>query len=138
VTANSAIIPARRPLTPRIQLWAGILFWLLLAIWTWKLLEPKPVPDPLIKNLLWIWEWLPYLLAKCLHAFGYALLTFLACTATRGRGRWIAVVFLILHGAGTEIGQSFIPNRTGKPADVAIDIFGVLLGFWLNQRIWKR
>ena len=123
---------------PFIRLVAVALFVPLLALWTWKLLEPNPVPEQM-REFLSFWEWLPFLLAKSLHMGGYAFLTFLALiwVPTR-RGKLLAVAFMVLHGIGTEIGQTYVPNRYGSVKDVVIDSTGisiaVLLMLWLNRK----
>lgn len=106
-----------------------------LAVWTWKLLEPNPVPEPVLKFLSF-WDFLPYLAAKTLHAGGYAFLTVLAWVAApRGRWRWGAVAFLVLHGAGSELLQHVLPfNRTGKVTDVLIDWVGIAVGVLVARR----
>ncbi|HXD89336.1 MAG TPA: VanZ family protein [Urbifossiella sp.] len=101
------------------------IFLTLLGLWTWKLLEPYPVPEDLRKGLGEYDFWA----AKTLHACGYALLTFLAMTLpVARRWRWALAGFLVLHGVGTEIGQTFVENRTGTVRDVIIDWCGIALG----------
>jgi VanZ family protein len=113
-------------------------FLVLLGLWTWKLLEPHPVPEGLRERLA---EY-NYAAAKTLHAGGYALLTILAATLPVSRGwRLALVVFLFLHGMGTEIGQTYVPNRTGRVLDVIIDWGGITLGLvileWFAWRASK-
>jgi VanZ family protein len=98
----------------------------LLGLWTWKLLEPYPVPEGVAEALGVDWQ---FIIAKCLHFGGYAFLTFLAVTLpVPSRWRWAFVVLMALHGVGTEIGQTFVPNRTGTRRDVLIDWGGIALG----------
>jgi VanZ family protein len=112
------------------------IFFAFLGLWTWKLLEPNPVPEDLHEGLEQ--AGLSFAVAKCLHATGYAFLTALAFTLpVRRRWNWIFVGFLVLHGAGTEIGQTFVPNRTGRVRDVLIDWFGIGLGL-LAVFVWKK
>ena len=99
-----------------------------LIVWTWKLLEPNPVPEPVLK-MLSFWDFLPFLAAKTLHAGGYAFLTILAWFAVPARWRWLAVAALLLHGIGSEVLQHVLPfNRTGKVFDVLIDWMGIAVG----------
>jgi VanZ family protein len=124
--------------TWRLRLAAFALFEALLAVWTWKLLEPNPVPEPVI-SFLSLWALLPFLAAKCLHLSGYALLAALAWTWAPNRpARRALVVFLLLHGVGTEIGQTLVPNRTGKARDVVIDWFGIAGGSLAARRYWRQ
>lgn len=120
------------------RLSAAFLFAGLLSIWTWLLLEPNPVPERVHELLSW-WDWLPFLAAKSLHAGGYATLTVLAGIAVPGR-RWkgIALAFLLLHGAATEIGQTFVPNRSGSIRDVVIDWVGIAAGVGLGWHWWRE
>lgn len=107
-------------------------FALFLGLWTWKLLEPNPVPEELSARLTGDWR---FYAAKSLHAGAYAFLTVLAVALPVPRyWRWYFLGLLALHGAATEIGQTFVPNRTGSVRDVLIDWAGVLLGllaWWL-------
>lgn len=119
---------------PRFSLHLGVLL-AALGVWTWKLLEPHPVPasvrDELSAGAFAV-------LAKSAHAGAYAFLAMLAWTLPVSR-RWrlALVAFLVLHGVGTEIGQTFVPNRTGRATDVLIDWCGVIAGLAV-LRLWKR
>jgi VanZ family protein len=112
-------------------------FLAVLVLWTWKLLDPAPVPG----------EWKSWLVslglvfaaAKGLHVVGYATLTVLAVTLPVPR-RWrvFLVGLLVLHGVVTEVGQTFVPDRTGSPLDVLIDWAGIVLGVLAVHTLWKR
>src|SRR6185369_7859255 len=106
-----------RPLLPCIA------FAAFLGLWTWKLLEPNPIPEALQEEIP---TDLKFILAKSLHAGAYAFLTVLAATLpVRPPYFWAVIVVLALHGVGTEIGQTYVPNRSGSGRDVVIDWFGV-------------
>jgi VanZ family protein len=112
-------------------------FLVLLALWTWKLLEPIPVPESVTGGLS---ADLKFILAKTLHAVVYAILTILGITLTQ-RWKWWLVGFLLLHGVGTEIGQTFVPNRSGSVRDVLIDWVGIGCGVgmvWWFRRLRLR
>lgn len=114
-----------------------IAFLVLLAFWTWKLLEPHPVPESVTGGLS---AELKLILAKTLHAGVYAVLTLLAITLSP-RWKWWLVGFLMLHGIGTEIGQTYVPNRSGKMTDVLIDWAGIgcgVLAVWGFCRLRRR
>jgi VanZ family protein len=102
-------------------------FLIFLGLWTWKLLEPYPVPEAIGAQIPS--EEMKFALAKSLHAAAYAFLTVLAaCLPVRRPYFWLVVVTLLLHGVGTEIGQTFVPNRNGCVRDVVIDWVGIGLG----------
>jgi VanZ family protein len=115
-----------------------LIFLIFLALWTWKLLEPVPVPPRVTGGLS---AEVKFALAKILHVAGYAFLTVLAVTLPVSRlGRWFLVLLLVAHGAATEFGQTFIPNRTGKFSDALLDWTGVAVGvlllhWWRRQRV---
>ena len=76
------------------------IFFLFLGLWTWKLLEPSPVPERVAAGIpsdLMFW------FAKALHAGAYAFLTVLAALLPVRRSQfWTVVALLALHGAVTE------------------------------------
>jgi VanZ family protein len=113
----------------------GVAFLVLLGLWTWKLLEPQPVPEAVSQEL---GIDLQFALAKTLHAGAYAFLTVLAGLLPFRRPYfWALAAALALHGVGTEIGQTYVPNRHGCVRDVLIDWAGIAagLGFlWLTGR----
>ncbi len=53
------------------------------------------------------------------------------------KGGWIAPAVGVLYGLLDEIHQLFTPNRTFDLKDLAVDIAGILLGFWAARR-WDR
>ena len=118
-----------------------VVFFTFLGLWTWKLLEPYPVPESIRNEIS---DDVKFWLGKSLHAGAYAFLTVLAAFLPDGLGRhgpqagprrpfgrssfWAVVAGLAVHGVGTEIGQLFVPNRTGSVRDVLIDWSGIGLG----------
>jgi VanZ family protein len=121
-----------------IRVAVGAAFAVVLSVWTWLLLEPHPVSDEVKRSLASLSSILPFLLAKGLHATGYALLALLGCACLpTPRWRMAVLAFLLLHGVGTEIGQTFVPNRTGRVEDVLIDWGGIVAG-WLVWRVVRR
>ena len=73
-----------------------------------------------------------------LHAGAYAFLTVLASFLPVRRSLfWIVVAALALHAIGTEIGQTYVPNRHGSVRDVLIDWVGIAVGL-LVLRWWPR
>jgi len=114
----------------------GVLFILSLAVWTWKLLESNPLP-PVVKDFVGWSEWLMFILAKALHAGAYAWCTVLGRLAVSPRWRIGIAIGMVLHGIGTEIGQTFVPHRVGSVRDVLIDAGGVLAGWAFAVRVLK-
>jgi hypothetical protein len=110
-------------------------FWPLLAVWTWKLVEPNPFPET--GAALGPWA---YLAAKALHGSAYAFLAAVGVLWPAGpRGRLAVAVGLLSHGAGSEIAQTFVPGRSGRALDVAIDWAGVLVGLAVvRYGVWCR
>ena len=121
----------------RLRVAAGVAFAVGLTLWTWKLLDPYPVPDGL-RSTLGYWSWLPFVAAKCLHFAGYAFLTVAGQLAVPRRFRLVVAAFMVAHGAATEIGQTYVPNRDGNKRDVAIDAAGVLVGTLLLRRVTRE
>lgn len=103
-----------------------LIFAVFLGLWTWKLLEPNPVPEAVRSGIP---TDLKFILAKILHAGAYAFLTVLAAfLPVRRPYFWMVVLTLAIHGMGTEIGQTYVENRHGSVLDVLIDWFGIGLG----------
>jgi hypothetical protein len=100
-----------------------VVFAVFLGLWTWKLLEPNPVPEKLTEG----WSLSrKFVAAKMLHVGAYGFLTLLAAWLPVRRVYFEATVGLLaLHAIGTEIGQSYVPNRTGSVLDVFIDWLGI-------------
>ncbi len=115
----------RGPIGPRVALHLLVLL-AFLGLWTWKLLEPNPVPEAVSAKLH---GEMRFVAAKSLHACGYGFLTLLAVTLpVPNYWRWFFAGLLALHGVATEIGQTFVPGRTGSAVDVLIDWAGIALG----------
>ena len=113
-----------------------LLFWPALAVWTWKLVEPNPVPEA-------VGDWLDapseFLIAKSLHFSGYAFLAFTLGVWVPPRRRPLVLAFALMlsHGVATEVIQTMVPNRSGKSSDVMIDWAGILTGTLVGWRFWK-
>jgi hypothetical protein len=124
--------------SPRLRRIGHLLFWPPLAVWTWLLVEPNPVPEGVLQLLSWL-DIAHYLAAKALHLLGY---TYFAVALAlwvprRRRPLFLAFALLLAHGMATEIAQTFVPNRTGRPLDVLIDWAGVSLGVLAGWRWWR-
>lgn len=68
------------------------------------------------------------------HLLAYAglggLLLYALCRGGRPRPRdaLVALLLAVLYGVSDELHQSFVPDRTGRLADVAIDAAGATVG----------
>ncbi|MBA4064604.1 MAG: hypothetical protein C0501_13000 [Isosphaera sp.] len=103
-----------------------VVFFLFLGLWTWKLLHPVPVPEEVGRAIP---GHLKFAFAKGLHVGAYAFLTVLtAFLPVRRPYFWVAVLTLVVHGAGTEVGQLYVPNRHGSVRDVVLNWAGILVG----------
>jgi hypothetical protein len=113
-----------------------LLFWPVLAVWTWKLIEPNPVPEAVG---VWLDDPGKFLISKSLHFSGYAYLalTLGIWVPPRRRPLLLAFALMLFHGLATEVIQTMVPNRTGLPRDVMIDWAGILLGTLGGWRFWK-
>jgi VanZ like protein len=111
-------------------------FVVLLGLMTWKLLEPRPVPESVARGLT---DELLFFLAKCFHAVAYAFMAVLGATLPAPR-RWraLSVGVMAVHAVGTELAQYLMDvGRTGKVTDVLIDWAGITAGV-LALRWWRR
>ncbi|MCE9563496.1 MAG: VanZ family protein [Planctomycetes bacterium] len=113
-----------------------VVLFVFLALWTWKLLEPSPVPEA-------VGEVIPtdlkYIASKLAHLCGYSFLTLLiAWLPLRRKQFWVAIALLAGHGILTEVLQYVMAmGRTGKVTDVLIDWTGITLGL-LALRLFSR
>ena len=116
--------------------WGHLLFWPALAVWTWKLVEPNPVPEAVGDYLD---TPLKFLIAKSLHFSGYAFLAFTLgiWVPPRQRPLLLAFTLMLFHGVATEVIQTMVPNRSGRPVDVMIDWAGIATGTAVGWRFWK-
>lgn len=103
---------------------AAFLFFL--GLWTWELLAENPVPESVHRAIPDGWH---FYMAKGLHVGAYAFLTVLAGLLPVNRFVFRgAVALLALHGIAGEVGQTFVPGRTGSARDVVLDWVGLGLG----------
>jgi VanZ family protein len=102
------------------------LFLFFLGLWTYEVLAENPVPESVMRLIPTGWR---FWLAKGLHVAAYAVLTLLAAWLPIPRWVfWLVVAGLLLHGIGTEFGQTFTANRSGSLRDVVLDWVGVGAG----------
>jgi len=104
-----------------------VVFLAFLGLWTWKLLEPNPVPEAVRSGIP---ADLDFWLAKSLHAGAYTFLTVLASFLPVRRSYfWATVAVLALHGVTTEVLQYVMAvGRHGCVQDVLIDWAGIGVG----------
>jgi VanZ family protein len=120
--------------------WRWAVWVAFLLLWSTALLVPDPVgflfmykPDAVeLSNET------TFYLAKSLHVAAYATAAVLTgWLRAPGSWRWALLAFWFLHAAATEIGQLFVPGRSGSPRDVALDHCGLLIGLALSWRWWR-
>ncbi|MBA4186827.1 MAG: hypothetical protein C0467_02295 [Planctomycetaceae bacterium] len=113
-----------------------VVFFTFLGLWTWKLLEPSPVPEAINEAIPFD---LKFIASKIAHVGGYTFLTLLAAWLPLNRRQfWVVVGLLALHGVASEVLQHVMGwGRTGKATDVLIDWFGIALGL-LALRVFSR
>ena len=117
----------------RQMIWRWLAWSLFLLVWTVALLTPQPVqladavlPDDAI-----------FPTSKLLHIMAYALLAILtAALPLQRQTRWWFLGLLVLHAAGTEFVQQFVPPRTGSLRDVGLDQVGLVLGVVCTWKWW--
>jgi len=119
-----------------------IVFFTFLGLWTWKLLEPSPVPESINEAIPFD---LKFIASKIAHVGGYTFLTLLIAWLPLNRRQfWVAVGLLALHGALSEFLQDAMGlGRTGKVTDVMIDLFGITLGLLTlrvarGKKLWRN
>jgi len=113
-----------------------VVFAVALGGWTWLLLTPNPVPPP-VAAVFGFHAWASFFAAKVLHVGAYAVLAALAAVAVRDAGPragHLAAGFMLLHGVATEIGQTYVPNRSGSVRDVGLDWIGITAG---TLAVWR-
>lgn len=117
-------------MTNRVRWIAWSLFF---VAWTCALLSSGPVDlaDEFIP------EEGMFLSFKFTHVAGYALLTGLTgWLGVPSRSRRLVILALALHGASTELGQTFVPRRTPSLRDIGFDCLGVAVGLALTWKWW--
>jgi VanZ family protein len=115
------------------MIWRWLAWSLFLLVWTLALLTPEPVQvaDAVLP------EEAVFPTSKVLHVTAYALLAILtAALPLRRQARWWLLGLLVLHGAGTEYLQQFVPPRTGSLRDVGLDQVGILVGVAFTWSWW--
>ena len=116
-----------------------VVWFAFLVTWSVALLVPDPIgwvlrhkPDSLELP-----HQTTFLMAKTLHLTAYALAAILTgWLRAPGSWRWVLLVFWFLHADATEVGQRFVPGRSGSLRDVALDHLGLLIGIALSWRWW--
>jgi len=105
--------------------------WLPVVAWAAVIFAFSSVPD--LGTGLGGWD---LVLRKLAHMAEYAVLGALLLRATGRAG--LAVALGTLYAASDEIHQAFVPGRSGRPLDVAIDAVGVACGVLLWQSVRRR
>lgn len=104
------------PFNPAFAGWFRVLLLAALVFIGWQSLTPNPVPLPAAGG------------DKLAHLFGFLGLALLADLAWPDRPiGWRALALLATYGAGIEIAQAYVPNRTTSVADLVADLGGLAL-----------
>ncbi len=117
------------------QGWRWLLWGAFVAVWTTALLTTEPVhvaravlAPPVI-----------FPTAKLLHVAAYSLFAILSgWLFIPGRLRWLLLVFMSLHAAGTEFFQRYVPERGPSLWDVGIDHAGIAIGLLISCKWWLK
>lgn len=118
--------------------------WLLVALWMGAIMGiGVSIVIPIRDGDLLRWFGL-----KAVHVAEYAVLSFLLYRVLDPGAReyrpdrgWLAVLFTVILGGVDELGQLFIPGRSGQLVDVGIDGVGAVLGqvgVWAKWRFPRR
>ena len=75
------------------------------------------------------------LLKKVAHLFEYAVLAILLHRAMGNDYGWRALLIGGLYAVSDEFHQSFVPGRNAGLLDLAFDILGVVLGFYMAKMV---
>lgn len=114
--------------------WVPPLLWMALIFYLSAQPDLPSAPGP----------WLDRVVKKMGHAAAYGVLAWLYLRALRGSVRGQHVLRLlcwglaVAYGLSDELHQVYVPGRTGRLSDVAIDAAGaggaILLDWWLAHR----
>jgi VanZ family protein len=120
--------------------WRWVVWVAFLCVWSVALLVPDPIGFLLAykpKGIKVTHE-MTFLMAKTLHVTAYAIAAILTgWLRAPGSWRWVLLAFWFVHAGATEIGQLFVPGRTGSLRDVGLDHFGLIIGVAISWRWWR-
>ena len=120
--------------------WRWVVWVAFLLLWSTALLVPDPVCF-LLKykpNNVQLTHETTFYMAKSLHVAAYATAAVLTgWLRAPGLWRWALLAFWFLHAVATEVGQLYVPGRSGSPRDVALDHLGLFIGLVLSWRWWR-
>lgn len=112
---------------PALAGWFRLLLIAALAVVSWQTLTPNPVTVPVDGG------------DKLAHLFSFLVLALLTDLAWPNRPiGWRALALLAAYGAGIEIAQAYVPNRTTSGADLAADVAGLALYAGLLGPLLRR
>jgi hypothetical protein len=117
--------------------WRWVIWVAYVVAWTTALLMSNPVhmerDQRLLRDAL-------FTFAKTVHVSAYAVFALLTCWLVATQWVRVALFCVLLgHAVGTEILQDQMPfGRTGSPWDVALDVFGIVLGTAIARLLFNR
>jgi VanZ family protein len=113
--------------------WLPVVGWMALIFWFSSQPDLPHAPD----------ELMDFFVKKGFHALEYGILAVLAWRALRHQG-WSeraslrAWVLSALYAASDELHQAFVPGRTARPFDVAVDWLGAGLALLVVVYLVKQ
>jgi VanZ family protein len=127
--------PAKQPPWPALRS-RRLIWFVYLGLWSVALLVPIPAGISEGLNVEVGDVDLRFLVAKTLHVTAYAGLAMLSgWLRVPCRYRWLLMLLMAAHAAGTEFIQQFV-ERGSSVRDVVLDLIGVTLGCLLTWKWW--
>ena len=117
------------------QRWRWLFWGIFLVTWTTALLTTEPVH--VARAVLAPHFVVPT--SKLLHVASYSLFAILSgWLFLPGRWRWLLLIFMSIHAAGTEFFQQYVPERGPSLRDVGIDHVGIAIGLIISCKWWLK
>lgn len=70
---------------------------------------------------------------KIVHILLFLIWTYLLLQFFGNKKKLSVLLFVLFYGIGTEVAQSFIPDRSCELMDVMADALGIAVGYYLYQ-----
>ncbi len=112
-------------LRSRVNRWLPVLLWMGFIFFLSSQSHLPCYPSPFIDLFF----------KKAAHLLEYVVLAILLHRAMGDEGGWQALLIGGLYALSDEFHQSFVPGRTAELLDLAFDILGVVLGFYMARMV---